>query len=72
LPDALAVAPEPALLAPPARAPNRPSLEETFGRGYMARFRRRPESRTGESTVAGERALEVTPAAALVARPRTA
>jgi 5-methylcytosine-specific restriction endonuclease McrA len=46
--------------------------EETFGRGYMARFRRRPESRTGESTIAGERALEVTPAAALAARPRTA
>ncbi|HEY7725079.1 MAG TPA: hypothetical protein VH880_07090, partial [Anaeromyxobacteraceae bacterium] len=54
------------------KAHNTLHAEETFGRGYMARFRRRPESRTGESTIAGERALRVTPAAAPAARPRTA
>ena len=47
--------------------------EETFDREHMARYRRR-EPRTGESTIAGERALPVTSAAArptaLAARPR--
>jgi 5-methylcytosine-specific restriction endonuclease McrA len=38
--------------------------EETFGRAHMARFRRRPEAQTGESALAGERRLSVTPAAA--------
>jgi 5-methylcytosine-specific restriction endonuclease McrA len=40
--------------------------EETFGRTHMARFRQagRPELQTGDSTVAGERALRVMAAAA--------
>jgi 5-methylcytosine-specific restriction endonuclease McrA len=36
---------------------NRLHAEETLGREHMARFRRRPGSRTGESTIAGERGL---------------
>jgi 5-methylcytosine-specific restriction endonuclease McrA len=47
--------------------------EEAFGRAHMARLGRakRPESQTGESALAGESALQVTPAAAPPAtRPR--
>jgi len=43
---------------------NRLHAEETFGRERMARYRRRPEPRTGENAIAGERALLVKPAAA--------
>jgi 5-methylcytosine-specific restriction endonuclease McrA len=41
------------------RSHNALHAEETFGRERMAFFRRRPASRTGESTIAGERALQV-------------
>ncbi len=57
------------------RAHNALHAEETFGREHMARFRRaeRTRSRTGESTLASERALLVTEAAApQAARPREA
>jgi 5-methylcytosine-specific restriction endonuclease McrA len=46
------------------KAHNTLHAEETFGREHMARYRRRPESRTGESTLAGESALQGTSAAA--------
>lgn len=36
------------------RSHNALHAEETFGRAHMARFRRRPESRAGESTIAGD------------------
>ncbi len=60
-------------LRPRCRVHNCLHAEESFGREHMARFRRavRPESRTGGSTIASERALRVTPAAAPSAtRPR--
>jgi hypothetical protein len=38
------------------RAHNTLHAEEVFGRSYMARFRRRPESRTGENAIASESA----------------
>ncbi|HSB20724.1 MAG TPA: HNH endonuclease [Anaeromyxobacteraceae bacterium] len=46
------------------RGHNTLHAEETFGREHMARYRRQPEPRTGESTLAGECALPVTSAAA--------
>jgi 5-methylcytosine-specific restriction endonuclease McrA len=46
------------------RIHNAPHAEETFGRAFMARYRRRPEPRKGESALAGERALRVTSGAA--------
>ncbi|HSB21173.1 MAG TPA: HNH endonuclease [Anaeromyxobacteraceae bacterium] len=48
------------------RVHNALHAEETFGRAFMARCQQpRPGPRTGESTIAGERALRVTSGAAL-------
>jgi 5-methylcytosine-specific restriction endonuclease McrA len=65
-PDALGGPPAVENLRLRCRVHNFLHAEETFGRAHMARFKRagRPQSRTGESTLAGERALPVTPAAA--------
>jgi len=46
------------------RVHNTLHAEETFGRERMARYRRRGETLTGESAIAGERAFLVKPAAA--------
>jgi 5-methylcytosine-specific restriction endonuclease McrA len=74
-PEALGGPPTVANLRLRCRAHNFLHAEETFGRAHMARFRRkgRPESRTGQSALAGERALRVTHAPAPPAtRPRRA
>ncbi|HSB18813.1 MAG TPA: HNH endonuclease [Anaeromyxobacteraceae bacterium] len=46
------------------RVHNALHAEKTFGRAFMARYRQRPGPRTGESTIAGESALQVTSPAA--------
>jgi 5-methylcytosine-specific restriction endonuclease McrA len=53
------------------KAHNTLHAEEMFGRAFMARYRRRPEPRAGESTLAGESRLQGAPAAAPPARPTT-
>jgi hypothetical protein len=52
------------------RAHNALHAEETFGRAYMARYRRagRPEPRKGESTIAGDSRGRVVPTAAFQAK----
>jgi 5-methylcytosine-specific restriction endonuclease McrA len=55
------------------KAHNTLHAEETFGREHMARYRQRPETRTGETSIARESTLPVAAAVTLrAARPRRA
>jgi hypothetical protein len=54
------------------RAHNILHAEETFGRVFMARFRRQPASRPGENAIAGESQTTLAASAAETdTRPRT-